>query len=196
LVLDQLIDDGYKDNGTIPEGFLYKVHVPVHKDRTIEVTATLYDANLNILHQFTVRAHGQNDANGKAYNQFCGEGSTPTGLMTFDLNSPEDVWESYGPYPINRAVHGLEGNAGIVIADIRDGILLHTTPGEWPSWNINQNASQPMINSEGCLHAHPPDILTVWQKLVALGIEMRPNTGGALPYPYKAQGILSVEQID
>jgi hypothetical protein len=29
--------------------------------------------------------------------------------MTFDLNSPEDEWNSFGPYPINRAVHGLKG---------------------------------------------------------------------------------------
>jgi hypothetical protein len=27
LLLKLQIDDGYKDNGTIPEGFLYKVHV-------------------------------------------------------------------------------------------------------------------------------------------------------------------------
>ena len=88
------------------------------------------------------------------------------------------------------------GNAAIVISDIRDGILLHCTPGEWPSWNVNSNYSAPMINSEGCVHAHPPDILTVWQKLIGLGIKMRINTFGSLPYPYVPQGILSVEQID
>jgi hypothetical protein len=53
-----------------------------------------------------------------------------------------------------------------------------------------------MINSEGCIHAHPPDILTVWELLSGLGVQMRLNTDGALPYPYIPQGILSVEQID
>jgi hypothetical protein len=54
------------------------------------------------------------------------------GLMTFDLNSPENDPVDFGPYPVNRAVQGLKGNAFIVISNIRDGILLHT--GEWPNW--------------------------------------------------------------
>ena len=73
---------------------------------------------------------------------------------------------------------------------------MHCAPGEWPNWNINRNYSAPMVNSLGCIHGHPPDILAVWKHLVALGIKMRPNTNGKLPYPYKAQGIISIEQID
>jgi hypothetical protein len=41
--------------------------------------------------------------------QFSGDGSTPTGLSTLDLNSPEPDPVSYGPYPINRFVQGLKG---------------------------------------------------------------------------------------
>ena len=55
LVLDTLMDDGYKDDGTIPAGYLYKLHVPVYKDRTIQVNATLYDSNMTPLHTFIVR---------------------------------------------------------------------------------------------------------------------------------------------
>jgi hypothetical protein len=39
-------------------------------------------------------------------------------------------------------------------------------------------------------------IKTVWTTLVGLGVEVRPNTNGALPYPYKPQGLLSVELVD
>jgi hypothetical protein len=41
---------------------------------------------------------------------------------------------SFGPYPVNRFVQGLEGNMKVVISDIRDGILQHT--GEWPNWFV------------------------------------------------------------
>jgi len=196
ILLYRHIDDGYKDDGSIPPGYLYKLYVPVYKNRSIEVIATLFDSKMTPLHKFQVRAHGQNNPDGEAMNQFCDSGSTPTGLIEFDLNSPEDDWNDFGPYPVNRAVQGLQGNAQIVISNIRDGILLHCTPGEWPTWNIDRDSNIPMINSLGCIHGHPPDILAVWQKLISLGVQMRLNTNGALPYPYKPQGILSIEQID
>jgi len=110
--------------------------------------------------------------------------------MTFDLISPENDPVDYGPYPVNRAVTGLEGNAAIVISNIRDGILMHT--GEWKGWNT----TMPMPNSHGCIHAHPNDIYEVWQILISMGVEVRNNTFGHLPYPYEPQGILSVEQLD
>lgn len=134
-------DDHYTDEGTIPPGYKYKVYVPVYSNRSIENIATLYDSKMNVLHRFVTRTHGQNDKNGNAENQLCGSGSTPTGLSSFDLNSPEDDPKDFGPYPVNRAVTGLDGNAKIVISDIRDGILLHT--GEWDNWNT----SLPMPNS-------------------------------------------------
>jgi len=184
--------DGYKDDGEpLPPGFSYKVYVPVYRNRAIETTATLFDANLNVLHTFTVRTHGQNDANGNALNQFADSGTTPTGLSTFDLNSPEDDPVHFGPYPINRFVQGLRGNSAIVISDIRDGILLHT--GEWPDWNT----SMPMPNSHGCVHGHPNDIEMVWQILTnQLHVVVHNNTDGKLPYPYVPQGLVSVELID
>jgi len=190
-LLSGYIDDGYKDDGTIPKGVLYKMHIQVYSNRSIETQGVLYAGNGSVLHVFTVRTQGQNDnTTGLPMNQFCGDGGTPTGLMTFDLNSPENDPVDYGPYPVNRAVQGLQGNAAIVISDIRDGILMHT--GEWPNWN----PTMPMPNSHGCVHGHPQDIEQVWQLLVSIGVQVRPNTFGALPYPYPTQGLLSIEQID
>jgi hypothetical protein len=36
----------------------------------------------------------------------------------------------------------------------------------------------------------------IWQILVRIGVEVRNNTDGKLPYPYKPQGLISIEQID
>jgi hypothetical protein len=190
-LLENYLSDGYKDNGLVPNGVMYKVYVPVYKNRSIETTATLFAGNGTILLNFTARTQGQvNNDTGIALNELCDSGSTPTGLMSFDLNSPEPDPISYGPYPVNRAVQGLEGNAAMVISYIRDGILMHT--GEWAGWN----PSMPMPNSHGCIHAHPQDIKDVWDLLVSIGVEVRNNTFGKLPYPYPTQGILSIEQLD
>ena len=140
LLLKLHSQDGYKDDGTIPPGYLYKLYVPVRLNRSIETTASLFDSKMNLLHNFTVRTHGQNiDGTDVALNMFSSDGVTPTGLAEFDLNSPEDDPKSFGPYPVNRFVRGLKGNCGIfanyespgtdnttLISDIRDGILLHT----------------------------------------------------------------------
>jgi len=187
-------EDGYVDDGTIPEGFLYKVLIPVYRNRSIETQARLMAANGTVLLNFTVRTHGQNDAQGVTLNQFSGDGVTPTGLTLFDLNSPEDDPKSFGIWPVNRAVQGLRGNAAYAITGkastlFRNGILMHT--GEWQGWD----PSQPMPNSHGCIHGHPDDINAVWQLLVQLGVVVRNNTDGALPYLYKPQGLLSVELI-
>lgn len=193
LLLQMHMEDNYKDdNLPLPAGFLYKIYVPVYRNRSIETTATLFDAKLSVLHQFTARTHGQNDPNtGEALNQLTGDGSTPTGLSTVDLNSPEDDPSSFGPYPVNRFVQGLKGNQFIVISDIRDGILMHT--GEWPNWNT----TMPMPNSHGCVHAHPEDIQTVWLILTnQLGVVVHNNTFGKLPYPYVPQGLVSIECQD
>lgn len=53
--------------------------------------------------------------------------------MLIDLNSPEEETELFGPYPINRIVQGIAGNAQFLIGPVRDGILMHT--GEWPNWS-------------------------------------------------------------
>jgi hypothetical protein len=192
---EELMDhDGYTDDGTIPEGFLYKVYIPVYRNRSLETQARLIASNGTVLLNFTVRTHGQNDAQGQTLNQFSGNGVTPTGLTLFDLNSPEDDPKSFGIWPVNRAVEGLRGNAAVAITGdastlFRNGILMHT--GEWQGWD----PSQPMPNSHGCIHAHPDAIQAVWQLLVQLGVVVRNNTDGALPYPYKPQGLLSVELI-
>lgn len=41
--------------------------------------------------------------------------------MLLDLNSPEDDPTLYGPYPINRVVRGIAGNAGLLLNNIRSG---------------------------------------------------------------------------
>ena len=141
---------------------------------------------------------------------FTSNGNTVTGLMQADLNSPEDEPKFYGPYPVNRAVEGLAGNAKWLVPGLRNGILLHT--GEWPDWQ----PPQPMPNSAGCVHAWPDMIDRIQETLVAIGVEVRPNTSkpsrpgwlsilytdpmrgvdGELPYPYKPQGLLSVFFVD
>lgn len=113
--------------------------------------------------------------------------------MEFDLNSPEDNSTLYGPYPINRAVSGLKGNAAWLLPGIRTGLLLHT--GAWE--NSGWLPGSPMPNSEGCIHAYPTAIDEIWQILVNdLGVAMRPNTNGKLPYPYAPQGLLSIQCLD
>lgn len=53
-----------------------------------------------------------------------------------------------------------------------------------------------MPNSEGCIHAHPDDLKTIDNILKdELGVKVRPNPFGKLPYPYQPQGLLSVEEI-
>lgn len=191
LLLENYMDDGYEDDGIIPEGVLYKMYIPIYKNRSIETNGTLYAGNGTVLRQFRTRTEGQVDnTTGIPLNQFCNSGATPTGLMTFDLNSPEDDPVSFGPYPVNRAVQGVQGNAAIVISDIRDGILMHT--GEWAGWN----PSLPMPNSHGCVHAAPEDIKAVWEILVSIGVVVHQNTFGKLPYPYPTQGLLSIELLD
>lgn len=187
--------DHYKDDGKILPGYKYKVYLPVHENRSIETIGFLYDAHMNLLYKFNARAHGQNDPRtGDALGQFCTNGNTPTGLFKFDLNSPEDDPVDFGPYPVNRVVEGLAGNGFAVTnnADttIRNGILLHT--GEWKNWD----PSKPMPNSEGCIHSYPWQIKDIWQILVHIGVEVRNNTDGKLPYPYPSQGLISIEQID
>jgi len=187
-LLSLQMSDGYKDDGKILPGYKYKVHIAVPQNRSIEPTASLYDSGMNLIFQFRVRLHGQ-----PGRNQFCTNGDTPTGLSLFDLNSPEDNPKVYGPYPVNRVVQGLSGNAKILLSNsvstIRSGILLHT--GEWANWQ----PPEPMPNSDGCIHTWPEFCRTVWIHLISLGVEVRTNTGGQLPYPYVPQGLISIEEI-
>jgi hypothetical protein len=205
-VLAQLSSDGYKDDGIAPaeKGFKYKVYLPVYRNRSIETTASLIAGNGTVLYQFTARAHGSDTYPAPPWpafnnccpglNVFSDDGDTPTGLSLFDLNSPEDNSTEFGPYPINRAVQGIEGNAAFLIPNIRDGLLLHT--GAWQNYS-NWVPGLPMPNSLGCIHAYPDSIKTVWQILTNdLGVIVNPNTDGQLPYPYVPQGLLSIEQQD
>jgi len=190
LLLELHSYDGYKDNGTIPEGALYKIHIKVSQNRSIETNAYLYNNKSELLLTFRVRLHGETGR-----NQFCTDGDTPTGLSRIDLNSPEPDPKDFGPYPINRVVQGLEGNSALLLtslklATIRSGILLHT--GEWDNWA----PPDPMPNSDGCIHTWPEYCNDVWQILVKLGVVIENNPYGQLPYPFPPQGIISIEQVD
>ncbi len=189
-LLNLHVRDGYKHIETIPEGYLYLLRVTVHVNRSIEVNATLNSRDEATgapvpLMSLRVRCHGKDFAP----NQLSSDGDTPSGLAELDLNSPEDDPADFGPYPVNRVVKGLAGNLGLVAPNIRNGLLVHT--GEWSGWT----PSDPMPNSNGCIHGHPDAIKGVWKALVGIGVEVRQNTFGKLPYPYKSQGLLSVEEI-
>jgi hypothetical protein len=209
-VLELLSWDRYVDDGASPAslGYAYKVHIQVHANRSVEPTAHLIAGNGTTLFSFVTRLHGADgyppgpwptwNSTGPGLNQFSDSGATPTGLCELDLNTPEDNSTEFGPYPINRAVTGIKGNWRWIATNdartmVRDGILLHTG-----MWNITGWAPpEPMPNSLGCIHAWPQSIYTVWQILTKeLGVTARPNTDGQLPYPYKPQGLLSVEQVD
>eukprot|EP00730_Choanoeca_flexa_P016347 TRINITY_DN7699_c0_g1_i2.p1 TRINITY_DN7699_c0_g1~~TRINITY_DN7699_c0_g1_i2.p1 ORF type:complete len:297 (+),score=21.92 TRINITY_DN7699_c0_g1_i2:420-1310(+) len=196
-------DDDYVNDNTPASqlGYSYKIVIPVHQNRSVETIGHLESGNGTIVFQFQVRSHGYNDcqcndawpnfnSSNIGLNMFSSDGNTPTGLMEADLNSPEDEPKFYGPYPVNRAVKGLKGNAQWLVPGVRDGVLLHT--GLWPGWR----APEPMPNSEGCMHAWPDSIDRIQQLLVEQGIKVRPNPGGKLPYPYRPQGLLSVYRVN
>lgn len=139
--VQQLSRDRYVDDGKAPAslGYLYKVYIQVHQNRSIESTAHLIAGNGTYLFNFTVRAHGADgyppgpwptwNSSDDGVSQFSDDGNTPTGLAEFDLNGPEDNSTEYGPYPVNRAVKGLAGNWEWVGTNdaatmVRDGILL------------------------------------------------------------------------
>lgn len=130
--------DGYKDSDFTASslGYKYKFHVPVHQNRSIETIATLYDGDNNVLMTFKARQHGHRDDGGSApwpdfgdggygLNQFTSNGNTVTGLVEMDLNSPEPNPQLYGPWPVNRVVRGLEGNALFCKSSCHDIMLFN-----------------------------------------------------------------------
>lgn len=146
-LLDCCSRDGYVDDGKPPSelGYQYKVHLRVYQNRSNEVTARLLAGNGTVLLEFIARAHGVDGPSNSSVwpyysnccdglNEFSPDGNTPTGLSEFDLNTPEGNPVPYGPWPVNRLVKGLAGNAAFLVTNeanttIRDGILLHT--GQW-----------------------------------------------------------------
>lgn len=135
-LLECCAQDHYKDEDVPPSslGYAYKIHVKLHPNRSIEVPARLIAGNGTVLFEFTVRAHGvDGPANASVWpyfssccdglNQFSGGGNTPTGLSECDLNTPEGNATLYGPYPVNRMVRGLKGNAKWLMTGERRGQL-------------------------------------------------------------------------
>jgi len=207
LLLQLHSADGYKDSGftAASMGYLYKIHIPVHYNRSVETMSTLYDANNNVIITFRTRTHGKrNDGtsapcpdfgNGDVgLNEFTSSGATVTGLLEIDLNSPEPDPDLYGPWPINRFVRGLEGNSAFLQPNIRDGILLHT--GNWTTSSKAWDSSMDMPNSSGCVHGHPEDVQRIYNELVKLVVKVNDNTYSGKNYPYKPQGLAVVERID
>jgi hypothetical protein len=132
--------DGYKDSGFTAAslGYMYKFHIPVHTNRSIETYATLFDKDNKKLLSFKVRTHGKRAdgttedwpdyGNGDVgLNQFSSSGNTVTGLVEIDLNTPEPSPEVYGPWPVNRIVRGLDGNA-LTCKSINSLYLFHSLP--------------------------------------------------------------------
>lgn len=206
-MMDQLSADGYKDSGfsAASMGYLYKLHIPVHNNRSIETTATLFDADNNVIMKFTARTHGhRNDGSSAPWpdfgdgdyglTEYASSGNTVTGLIEVDLNTPEPDPNLYGPWPVNRFVRGLDGNAKLLMPNIRDGILLHT--GNWSTASQPWDESMPMPDSSGCVHGHPSDIQRVYLELEKRGVVANTNTFSGKNYPYKPQGIAVVELVD
>lgn len=204
-LLDLHSADGVKDSGftAASMGYKYKIFIPVHKNRSIETAASLYDANNRQVMTFPVRTHGHRDDGSSAawpdlgngdfgLNQFTSNGATVTGLLEIDFNTPEPDPALYGPWPVNRIVRGLEGNGAFLLPYIRDGMLIHT--GNWTSAGWTPRDTMP--NSAGCIHAHPEDVYRLYLELTALGVVANPNTFSGKNYPYKPQGIAVIELQD
>lgn len=205
VFLDAFYYDKYKDNGVKAAdlGLKFKVYIPVHKDRSIETIATLYDANNNVLHRYPARTRAHTvygeetwpsfDNKGSGLIDLSGWGFTPSGLSLMDLNTPEppSVFHMYGKWDVLRLVRGLDGNALVAAPTLRNGILQHT--GDW--YPHGWDESKPMPNSSGCIHVHPADQEKVVEILKAIGVVSNENPFGQLPYPFTPQGLLSVEVI-
>jgi peptidoglycan hydrolase-like protein with peptidoglycan-binding domain len=207
LLLDLHTDDGYQDSGFTAEsmGYLYKFHIPVYKNRSIETFASLFDAKGNLLLKFRVRSHGYRDDGTEGdwpdfgvgdvgQTQFADNGNTVTGLIEMDLNSPEPYANVYGPWPVNRFVRGLDGNAALALPTLRDGLLIHT--GNWTTDTQRWNPTMPMPNSAGCVHGLPRDVERIYELLVGLGVKVNDNPFSGRNYPYQPQGIAVVELIE
>ncbi|CAE7473541.1 unnamed protein product [Symbiodinium microadriaticum] len=199
LLLSLHSADGVKDSGftAASMGYLYKVFIPVYENRSVESAATLFDAYNNIIMTFPARTHGHVDPNADpavpdyGLNQFTSNGNTITGLVELDLNSPEPDPSLYGPWPVNRIVRGLEGNAQFMLPYIRDGQLIHT--GNWT--DQGWDPKKPMPNSAGCVHSHPEHVERIYQALVKLGVTVNENPFSGKEYPFKPQGIGVIQYI-
>ena len=208
LVLELHSADGYKDSGfkASDMGYKYKIHIPVMTNRSIETRGTVFDAENIVLMTFPVRAHGLRDEatddgwpdfgdGDVGLNEFTSNGNTPTGLVEVDLNSAEPDPAMYGPWPVNRIVRGLDGNAAILLPNIRDGVLIHTgnwTTDEYGPWGPRDS----MPNSHGCLHSHPSSVERIQQELIKIGVAVNDNPFSGKEYPYAPQGIAVIELID
>lgn len=205
-LLDDFQYDNYKDQGikAADMGLKFRVYIPVYRNRSIETTATLFDDQNNVLHQWITRTRAHTvfgeepwpawDSATFGLNEFTGWGFTPSGLSLLDLNTPEpaEVEDLYGKWDVLRAVRGIEGNAAICMPYLRNGILMHT--GNWHKHGWTPD--KPMPNSAGCMHNHPTDQEIVMNILKAKGVIANENPFGKLPYPFEPQGLLSIEVID
>jgi len=209
LLLELHSADGFRDSGFTARsmGYKYKIHIPVHSNRSVETTATLFDADGGVVLTFRARTHGhRGDGTENSWpdfgdgdiglSQFASGGNTVTGLAEIDLNSPEPNPDMYGPWPVNRIVRGLDGNALLLLPSIRDGLLLHT--GNWTVDGVPWDPdTMNMPNSSGCIHAPPDAVEAIYLALVnKLGVTVNNNTFSGKNYPYKCQGIVAIELVD
>ncbi|KAJ3446760.1 hypothetical protein M0812_08090 [Anaeramoeba flamelloides] len=195
LLIKLHLKDGYKDDEKFPEGYLFKILISVYSDRTIPTTAYLIGPNNTNLFKFDALTQGKGPKGG--YNSFTTYGNTPTGMYEIDLNSVAKNTLDFGSYPMVRLVKGLRGNAAISTPDtskkdnIRSGLLIHC--GEKDHWK--KGVIPPSL---GCIHSWGRAVKRVSEILTNdLGVKINKNLYGSIvPYPFKPQGILSLQLIE
>lgn len=208
-LLNTCSDDGIEDDGfkAADLGYKYKISLQVHTNRSVETLGSLFDGENNLLMNFHARTHGHRDDDidygwpdfgsqppDDGLNMFTSNGNTVTGIIEVDLNSPEPNPQLYGPWPVNRLVKGLQGNAAWLLPTLRDGMLLHT--GNWSTEQKAWDSSMDMPNSNGCIHSHPEDVERIYKELTAIGVEVNENPFSGKKYPFKPQGIAVIYKVD
>jgi len=130
-------------------------------------------------------------------NDLSENGATPSGLMTVDFVVPNIDTGGFGPFPINKAMRGLKGNAAmhftldgvsrIFHPGVRNGVYFHT--GYWKQWT---SVTQTMPESHGCVHVHPAGIKHLWDTFTYYGI--KPTD--MYHEPLQERGLISIEVIE
>lgn len=126
-LLDLHSDDQYHDSGftAASMGYLYKIHIPVHTNRSIETYSTLFDKDNNVMLKFKTRTHG------------------------YRADDTTTAWPDYGNGDIGRTQFYSNGTCFVFICvNVR---LLLEVFGSIPLHQICAVPSQPNV----MLHFHP-----------------------------------------
>jgi hypothetical protein len=207
-VITDLLYDKYVDGGYWPNQYQWKVHVPVYKNRDLDTVSKfsirpdMRNPNKVVDLYIMAKTAGQyltkRQPQSGNTNDLSPNGATPSGLMTIDFVTPNMDLLGFGPWPINRVLRGLKGNAAIkfnlngnkktFVPHVRNGVYYHT--GYWGGW---RTVRQEMPVSHGCVHVHPAGIKHVYDTLMYYGIRptsLYQNRG------FLERGLLSVEVMN